>query len=123
MKKFDYRKYISENKFTIGTVKSKNFENSTLDESLSNDKLNKFAKALSPIKHKGKPVPMDVYLTDNDPDVQVIIGLNLHNDEDIQNAILDLGKKMHIGVSAWGSTQEDDEDMKFYAKVNGGSKT
>jgi hypothetical protein len=30
MGKFDYRKYISENKFSIGKVKSKNFENSTI---------------------------------------------------------------------------------------------
>ena len=29
MKKFDYKKYIAENKFKVGDVKSKNFENST----------------------------------------------------------------------------------------------
>lgn len=27
-KKFDYRKYISQNTFTLGEVKAKNFENS-----------------------------------------------------------------------------------------------
>ena len=30
--KFDYRKYITENKFELGEVKSKNFENSVLNE-------------------------------------------------------------------------------------------
>ena len=30
--KFDYRKYITENKFELGEVKSKNFQNSVLNE-------------------------------------------------------------------------------------------
>jgi hypothetical protein len=29
-KKFDYRKYISQNRFVLGEVKSKNFENSVI---------------------------------------------------------------------------------------------
>jgi len=49
-KKFDYRKYIAENKFTLGDVKSKNFENSVINEVS---------------KYKGKEIYPD-YLTAKD---------------------------------------------------------